>query len=398
MRSLGLFRVCALVALLAPGAAAQCFPDGLDLPGAVCAPAATQVRPRSFKQPTLGILWQDCSVIGTAPFRADWSTVVPFVSGNPPQVSCAWFRANVRLYNAANVLAWQGVLQLSYARTWLENPAPGQTIQVMRYLVNGDLRALLNSSFPGGNPACAASFGNRVRFTGYVDYTIQCGTTATSTAWMLAHVCDSIDHVAGYPRAGTFHPGRNFAFVGPSAGFVPAAGTSIESGAYAQESMRQWDAQVLPARCQTEELITPPVVLSPSTMLCMCGTGPANWFEGLLSPVFGFASSVSPFPGSAPFRSFPVGRWTNPAQYPGVEELRWNCNEGQWVDCTGAGRQEFYYGVTTVGGYPAQTFDSLPSVPLGGLFIDQANSALLPAGVAVRNVPFRSDHWFGLNQ
>jgi len=68
------------------------------------------------------------------------------------------------------------------------------------------------------------------------------------------------------------------------------------------------------------------------------------------------------------------------------------------VRCTGAGRQEYYYGVTTIGGFPAFSFNaSSPSAPLPLTFVDQSNSALLPANAATRNRPYKSDHVYYLN-
>ena len=78
-----------------------------------------------------------------------------------------------------------------------------------------------------------------------------------------------------------------------------------------------------------------------------------------------------------------------------AEEVRWNTNELQYVECTGVGRQEYYFGVTTAGGYAA--FGSTPGVILPTTFIDQANSVILPANMATRNRPFRSDHVLNLN-
>ena len=237
-----------LLASLSAPALSQCLtPDGLDLPGAICAPVQAAVKPKSFTQPSLGICWQDCGVVGTGNYTAVWDTVVPYLSGTPALTSCAWFRARLRLFNASNQLAWVGSMQLSYARTWIENP-PGQQYQVWRYLVNGDMRAQGASALPCANPPCASAFGGAVRFTGYVDYTNLCGTILNFQAWMLTHACDAIDHAPGFPRAGSFHPNRYYAFAGPAAGFVVAAGTTVEAGSSGIETLRRWDASVLPAR------------------------------------------------------------------------------------------------------------------------------------------------------
>jgi hypothetical protein len=161
--------------------------------------------------------------------------------------------------------------------------------------------------------------------------------------------------------------------------------------------VRKWDALALPARCALEEPILA-ANFNPLTPVCMCGTGPTNWHEANLFIAGGFGTVVTGFLSSDPFRSFPVGTWTNGSVYPGVEEVRWNCNEANWQDCTGFSRNEYYFGVTTSGGFPAMSFPtSTPPMPLSPTFIDQANSVLLPANVATRNRTYKSDHIINLN-
>src|SRR5262249_54103797 len=162
------------------------------------------------------------------------------------------------------------------------------------------------------------SFGNRVRFTGYVDYAFDCSTSSgiTERAWMITHACDAIDHAAGYPRAGVFHPNRFYTFLGPRNGFVVGLGSTLENGAVSQEPVRAWDALALPARCQHEE----PLAFgsfNPNAMLCMCGTGPALWYEAYFNAGGVFGAFIGPYPGSDPFRSYPIGSWTNSSVYPG---------------------------------------------------------------------------------
>ncbi|MCC7012107.1 MAG: hypothetical protein IT454_06080 [Planctomycetes bacterium] len=382
--------------LAATHSAAQCLtPDGLDPSTVACGGAFTQVPQRGFQQSAIGICWRDCGVDAQANYTALWGALNPIV-GPPGAISCGWYRGRVRLY-LGSVLQWDGQMHFSYSRTWTEAGTAGAPIQVWRYLVNGDMRPVTNNPMPCGPIPCAAPNGNLVRFTGYVDYAADCGTTLTERAWMLTHACDSIDHAPGFPRAGVYHPNRYYTFVGPATGFAVAAGSSPEVGPIAQDCMRKWDALALPARCGAEE----PLVggtLNPVGAVCMCGSGPSNWHEANLFVGGIYGSIVQPFPGSDPFRSFQIGMWTNPAVFPGVEELRYNCNEGQWIDCFGVGRNEYYFGVTTHGGFPAFVLDATnPPVPLGTMFIDQSNSVVLPANIATRNRPYRSDHILNLN-
>lgn len=396
MQSLRVVASLALIAFLAAPGRAQCpLPDGLDVPGAACSPATASPKYRAFNQKVLGICWNNCGVDAVAPYTVTWNNLTPFV--NNTLVSCAWYRARVRLFSGS-ALALDGMMQLSYSRTWLEAGIPGQLLQVWRYLVNGDMRVVSSSATPCGIPPCAVPHSKLIRFTGYIDWAYDCATGQYSAAWMLTHACDAIDHAAGSPRAGSFHPGRSYTFVGPGAGFVVGAGTTVEAGALSDEALRAWDVPVLPARCLAEEPILAPAFIAATGAVCLCGSGPANWFEGQLNVFGAFGTTVTPFPGSDPFRSFPIGQWTNPAVFPGVEEVRWNCNEALWVECTGVGRQEFYFGVTTAGGYQAFSITGSGSAPLPQTFIDQSNSVLLPANVAIRNVPYRSDHVVNLNQ
>lgn len=397
MKLLHFLSSLALSAALSVSAGAQCFvPDNLDT-GSACSGAQTNVPQRGFGQQALGICFKDCNVDATANYTAKWGPTIPVAQGLAPITpSCGWYTASLNLY-AGNILVWKGTLHLSYSRTWIEMPLPGQQLQVWRFLVNGDLVAQNPTAFPCGTPACAPFFNNKVRFTGYVDYAHDCGTTLNEHAWMLTHACDSIDHAAGFPRSGVYHSNRYYSIVGPALGFVPGAGATMEMGPIGQECIRKWDALALPARCTTEE----PLLfgnINPNTTTCMCGTGPSNWYEGQLQLAGGFGSTVTPFFGSDPFRSFPVGQWTNPLTFPGVEELRWNCNEAQWNPCTSASRQEYFFGVTTCGGFPAFTFNATtPPTLLPPNFIDQSNSVVLPANFATRNRPYRSDHIVNLN-
>lgn len=386
-----------LAAALALPSAAQCLqPDNLDS-SVACGGAQTSVPQKTFSHMGLGICWQNCQVGSTGNYRVQWGNLTQMNLNTAGMSSCAWYGSRVRIFNGATLM-WDGQMHLSYARTWLENQTAGTVLQVWRYLVNGDLRIMsTNGPTPCGVPGCVSSAQGLMRMTGYIDYAFDCSTQTWSRAWMLHHGCDAIDHVAGYPRAGTFHPGQSYTFVGPAAGFVPGAGMTLENGTTTSESLRRWDATALPARCGSEEPVMG-AMINPLNMTCMCAAGPANYYEAQLTVFGAFGTTVTPFPGSDPFRSFPIGQWTNPAVFPGVEEVRWNSNEGSFVECTGVGRNEPYFGVTTAGGYQAFSFNvSTPSMPLSPVFVDQCNSVTLPAGNATRNRPFRSDHMLNLN-
>ena len=386
-----------LASALSLPAAAQCLQlDNLDntIP---CGPAQTVVPQKNFQHQSLGICWNNCQVGSTATYTVQWGNLTQMNLNTAGVSSCAWYGSRVRILNGMTVV-WDGNLHLSYARTWLEGQNSGAPLQVWRYLVNGDLRIVSqNGATACGTPGCISSATPVMRVTGYIDYAFDCSTSTWRRAWMLHHGCDAVDHAPGYLRAGTFHPGQAFTFVGPAAGFVPGAGLTIESGSNSSESLRRWDATALPARCGSEEQVLN-ATISPLNMTCMCSAGPANYYEGMLMAFGANGTTVTPFPGSDPFRSFPIGQWTNPSVFPGVEEVRWNSNEATFVDCTGVGRSEYYFGVTTAGGFPAFSFNATtPQAPLSPVFVDQCNSVTLPNGLATRNRPFRSDHMINLN-
>jgi hypothetical protein len=138
----------------------------------------------------------------------------------------------------------------------------------------------------------------------------------------------------------------------------------------------------------------------PATPFCLCGAGPnPQWNNGALlvngSCGTVMNSSTTLFPG---FLSMSVGSWTNPAVYPGVEDVRWNLTEFLDSDpCTGVTGTEFFFGVTTLGGNPAvQVNTATPNAPLPLTFIDLANSMRL-GGTPLLNLPHLSDHVLNLN-
>ncbi len=404
MRSLLLAKTAALtltalVSLAGQSRAQICnIPDGLDPVSACGFGPMVQLHQQAFKQQSLGICWRDCGVDATAPYIGQWSGLAPILSGLPPAMSCAWYSTSLTLYQG-NTIRWTGRFFAAYSRTWMEVDNAGAPMQVWRYLVNGDMQPITAAPGPCAPPPCAAAFGNFVRFTGYIDYAQPCGgsTAPVTQAWMVTHGCDSIDHQIGYPRGGVFHPDRLYTFVGPSAGFAVGAGGAVEVGGTPFEAIRRWDAITMPARCNFEERLLN-ANFNPLTFLCMCGVGPALWWEANLTALGSLGTTITPYPGSHPFRSFPIGTWTNPAVFPGVEQLRYTTNDLQYQECTGnPPRQEYYFGVTTAGGFQAFQVGPVPPNPLPLMFIDQGNSVLLPGGFPTRNRTYRTDHILNLN-
>ncbi len=383
---------------------AQCpLPDKLD--GGPCCTTAHPDVPDfpNFLIDSIEICWRDCNVDAVIPYRARWKKINLL----PVPAPCGTRFMSLELFDPLGTLVWTGRLRLTYSRTWAET-APGPTpLQVWRFLVNGDMSPTLGiAPIPCPVPPCAPANGNRVRFTGYLDYARSCTPVGgTQHAWMLTHACDMIDHHPLFPRGGIFHPDRSYSFVGPSTGFAPGPLTPTEgTPGSSLEDVRRLDYPLPgttgPVQCEFEEQIT--FGLLPQQQLCLCATGPAlpqHLIARLdLAGVCGTSITTPGGPFLPGFISMGIGTWTLPGLYPGVERLRWNTGNYDYADpCIGVVRPEVFYGVTTIDGYPAtQVTSAGVGLPLPPFFIDQANS-LTAAGATIMNVPFQSNHILNLN-
>ena len=406
------FRI-ALLALAGPfvvagTGAAQCpTPDGLD-GGPCCALAPDPVLAwPKMTQSSLDICWRDCGTAFIGPITAVWTPLKILPTTGP---DCGYHTVRLDLFTGGGVLAWTGTMRLLYSRTWLETDPGGNRLQVRRFLVNGDLRVTSAAgTIPCPVPPCAPAFGNRVKFCGYIDYADSCTAAGggTQIAWMLTHTCDVIDHAPGFPRAGAFHPGMSYTFVGPAAGFVVAPVVGVEGTPFSPFEAARRLLYPVPGttgriRCEFEERFSHS--LGPMATFCMCAAGPAlapQWALGSLTGAGSCGTSVTTpggplLPG---FLSMGIGSWTIAATYPGMEDLRWNAGQYNYTDaCTGVVRPEVFYGVTTLNGYPALQVSSAPPVPLPPIFIDQANAIAVAGGAPVMNVPYLSEHVLNLNE
>ena len=242
-----------------------------------------------------------------------------------------------------------------------------------------------------------------MRYSGYVDYALDCVGGVQEFAWMLTHACDLIDHAPGFPRAGVFHPDRTYTFVGPAAGFVVGAIQPVEAGAGSLEAVRR--IARIPGTnidtCEFEERGQNSLTLLQEFCLCGPTVGPMQFALSDLKFSGSCGTSVStpggPFlPG---FISQGIGGWTDPTTYPGIERLRWNCGGYDYGDpCVGIASNEVFFGVTTAGGWLARQVPTPidPGVLLPLTFIDQGNSLKANLGTTM-NKPYRSDHILNLN-
>jgi hypothetical protein len=384
-------------------AEAQCqLHDGMD--GGPCCGLTQAQLPNltAFTQNFMQICWRDCGVDQTLTLKAQWNPVPTTPGVVRP---CGEVLMNVKILGPGNFLFWSGQMRLQYARTWMASSTAGSVLQVWRFLMNGDLNPTFAAGAPPCRvPSCVAPNGGKARFSGYIDFAEHCGTTLpVERAWMLTHACDAIDHHAGFPRAGAFHPDRSFSFVAPIAGFVPGALQPIEGTPFSPfESIHS--RQLTPAPsivvCTFEERAVHS--LTPQTQMCFCGAPGSNQFNiGSLNVSTACGTSITT-PAVGPllpgFVSMGIGFWTNPNVYPGQQSLRWNVGGYDYFDaCVGTLQHDIFYGVSTIGGYPAtEIVGGAPGAPLPPIFVDQAN-ALTPTGVPRMNTPFNSSHIINLS-
>jgi len=384
--------------------AAQCsFTDNLD--GGPCCGLTSATLPvfSNFGTDVADICWKDCGVNQVLLARARW-TNIPFPVGSMPPCDALLMRLDI--VNSSSALMWRGQMRLQYSRTWLVTDTAGLLHQVWRFLLNGDLRPFAAAGpQPCPVPPCVGANGNRAHFTGYLDFAQDCSIIpgAFEYSWMLTHACDAIDHHAGFPRAGAFHARRSYSFVAPAAGFVPGPIQPTEGTPFSPfEAVRGHGLTPPPVTtiCTFEEPSSHS--LFPQQQVCFCGLPGNNQFLIADLRVNGTCGTSIANPPVGPllpgYVSMGLGSWTNPNAYPGVQALRWNVGGYDYLDpCVGIPRHEIFYGVTTIGGYPAtQLVGGMPGGPLPPIFIDQANSQL-STGATIMNVPFTSLHVLNLN-
>lgn len=395
-----------LLALLALALrpAAQCnLSDNLD-GGPCCGLTQAQLPVFSnFAQDALDICWRDCGIDQQLLVRGKWFNSNLGSTGPQP---CGERRMRLDIVTASNVLLWRGQMRLVYSRTWMVVDTSGLFHQVWRFLVNGDLR-----NFPAAGappcpvPPCASAFANRARFTGYIDFAEDCSIPGglVEHSWMLTHACDALDHHVGFPRSGVFHPDRSYSFVAPAAGFIAGPLQPTEGTPFSPfEAVRQRTQTPAPVTlaCTYEE----PVVhsLTPQQQVCFCGLPGSNQFMIGDLNVQGPCGTAVRNPPLGPllpgFVSMGLGSWTNPNLYPGLQALRWNIGGYDFTDiCLGLQQHEPFYGVTTLGGFPAsQLVGGGIGGPLPATFIDQVSSQQFN-GTPVMNVPFVGLHILNLN-
>ncbi|MDP6386904.1 MAG: hypothetical protein QGI93_11990 [Planctomycetota bacterium] len=397
------------MALALPSPAQVPLPDGLD--GGPCSERTRLTLPYfpAFKQDSLQICWLDCGVETTQTLSARWKSPS---SDGPLMMNSNDMGSELRLRDNQGALLWRGHMNLTYSRTWLEDHlGSGNTVQVWRFLVNGDLKPTKKAGDgPILVPSCAAECGRRVRYTGYIDWVKDLSTGVWENAWMLTHSMGRYEHDPGFPRGGLTdqiaHYRRVNCFVGPGAGFQPSPLVPHIQPSWptVDEAVRRVQRPEIPvmatlAISQFEEPILP-FQMPPLTTYCACDeiSGQAGQFAGgPLSLTGSCGTSVTTDPLTGAYVSMGIGYWYDPSVYPGWEFLRWNIGFYDYFEpAVGKERAEVFHGVTTIRGFMATALNQGgPSVNLPLGFIDQSNA--LQWGETIKNVPFESDHILNLN-
>ncbi len=396
-------RAAALALCAAAPGLAQCgLPDSLD-GGPCCAPASVVLPsfPQMANQSALWLCFDNCAPSLQRPFCATIGKPLPVKVGN--QVVCGQYSARIQLKDCGtNLLHWSGGLRLDYSRTWTASQIPGAlNLTVWRFLINGDLIPTNNvPNTPCERPASLSQY-SRVYFSGHLDYAFDCFSNTWSIAWSLNHECDATHHTQQSARpapSSGFDPGKSFSIVGPGIGFVPApGGSAIATGAISSGSLRWNNWAAAPAICTFREPIGGNVVdFNP---FCVCSTiNPAlgQFIDTLILAQGQCGSGLFPTPTSH-FAQKRIGSWTNPAVYPGVQDLSFGFGEMALGNgCNGATTSEWFEGALTLGGYFAVDAQGLV---LGRQFVD-LESCNTSAGSAAPRIgaPHVSYALFNSNQ
>lgn len=398
-----------VLASTAVTAVAQCpLPDNLD--GGACwgATAATLPEFPALEAGVRGLCWLECTL------EADRSLTLEIDAPRQarharqaPVPLCSYYIARYTVTDGAGTALWSGVIRMAYARTWYET-GPGSDYQVWRFLTNGDLRPTAAAgATPCPVPPCAAAFNNKVHFTGYVDYAMDCVTGAFTSAGALGHEVDSVDHFAGFPRSGTFHATRSYDFVWPAAGFTPETLAFWPPSPYAMSgTLRPLDWSVLPASSQIEIYESPitdaNIVKLPGEQFCLGGSSAGfSTYPIYLDATSGACGyRVAGAGGARTILCRSIGSWTDPDVFPGAELLflaRGNLNLTD--PCRPRSRSEYFSGVMTQRGFAPR---SITRTGIGGSIfsnmIDLGNEVGLPPAMAVsRNFKYITDFIVNVN-
>jgi len=161
---------------------------------------------------------------------------------------------------------------------------------------------------------------------------------------------------------------------------VSPASPSQSNGAITQQALRKNNWAATPQICTFEEACTG--AFTAQNQFCQCvPTGLSQYVTTAVNAAGACGSAVVPS-AIGLFEQKRIGRWTNPAVYPGSQFVLFDFGWLSTQDgCTGAGSQEWYEGVETIRGYLAYDF---AGTPLGNQFEDLASANLSATSQAPR--------------
>ncbi|MEM7305832.1 MAG: hypothetical protein AAF682_04145 [Planctomycetota bacterium] len=382
-------RILLALLALAGWSHSQCLLfDGLNGP---CCTPATPALPAfpPVTLPGLSVCWDSCVPTSQSCSQVQLSTPTP--------VLCGLYQAMLDTDSCSSAQPeLTGVLQLDYTRTWDEFPAPGQVVQVWRFLVKADLM-LASGSTGCPLPSCMPTHPTAFYY-GYLDYAFDCTTGLWESALALFHACDAFVHDPLISsRPGVFHPGRSYALVAPSTAanpFVPSV-SPAGGGPLFGEGIRD-SIDLITALCGSEEPLATGNVL-PLGGGCVCPFSPVP-AQVTARAMSGQSTCGSDFQSLNLFPVFPwfdvmstsLGSWSNGSSYPGPEAA-W-VDEGLFLHTEACPSPQLFaeikVGATTEGGYPA----GIAGV-VGDKFTDLVNNYSVSVGSPV-SPPFVGNVFF----
>lgn len=167
-----------------------------------------------------------------------------FEISEPDFVTCdtARYRSAFSVdFGGNQVTEWEGRLVAKYARTFGHVTSTNRSLQVWRFIINGDFRLAPTAFLP--NPAQvppSIQLFDRVHFVGHIDYACD-GQGGYDIAVSLQHLPGCIAHggLSDRPATGAVsHPDRNYYLIAPQAFDVGAAQGTEPQGTMGGDDMR----------------------------------------------------------------------------------------------------------------------------------------------------------------
>ena len=179
----------------------------------------------------------------------------------PSFISCDTARYEAKFgvdFGGNQVAEWEGRLIAKYARTFQHVTSTDRSLQVWRFIINGDFRLAPTSFVPNAAqvPPSIALF-DRVHFVGHIDYACD-GQGGYDVAVSLQHLPGCIAHGALSDRPATgplSHPDRSYYLIAPQAFDVGAGQTTEPQGTLVGDDMRFSTTPF--QRCYSEQRIRP---------------------------------------------------------------------------------------------------------------------------------------------